>query len=122
MAPSANRRGGIINLQVNGQVFDCTGNFSYSLGRPKREMLIGHDRVHGFKEIPQVPYIEGEIRDAGDLDTDSLLNGVDATVTLKLANGKTIMLRDACFAGEGKGDTEDGKIAVRWEGKGAEEV
>lgn len=119
---ATNRRAGTINLQVNGNVYDAVGSFTYNLGRPKREMLTGPDRVHGYKELPQVPFVEGEIRDAGDLDVAALLDTVDATVTLRLADGKTIMLRDAAFCGEGNGDTEDGKIAVRWEGKSAEEV
>jgi len=122
MADSKNRRSGVINIQANGQVFDAVGAFSYNLGQPKREMLVGHDRVHGFKELPQVPFVEGEIRDSSDLDVASVLNLVDATITLKLANGKTIMLRDACQVSEGTGDTEEGKFSVRFEGKQAEEV
>ena len=119
---ATNRRAGTINLQVNGQVYDALGSFTYNLGRPKREMLVGPDRVHGYKELPQIPFIEGEIRDAGDLDMSAVQNMVDATVTLRLANGKTIMLREAAFCSEGNGDTEEGKFAVRWEGKNAEEV
>jgi len=117
-----NRRAGTINVQVNGQVYDAVGSFSHNLGRPKKEMLMGADRVHGYKELPQVPFIEGEIRDASDLDVSAMLDGADVTVTIRLANGKTFMLRDAVFCGEGTGDTEEGKYAVRWEGKSAEEV
>jgi len=121
MAESS-RRGGTINIQVNGQVYDGIGSFSYNLGQPKREMLVGPDRVHGYKEMPQVPFIEGEIRDSSTLDMKKFLNTIDATVTMKHANGKTIMLRGAVFCSEGNGDTEDGKFAVRWEGLSAEEV
>ena len=119
---SSNRRGGTINIQANGQVMDAVGSFKYNLGRPKNEMMVGPDRVHGYKSLPQVPFIEGEIRDASDLDMDIVLTAVDATITFKHANGKTIMLRDAVFCSPGDGDTEEGKFAVRWEGKSAEEV
>ena len=122
MSTSKNRRAGVISIQANGQVYDAVGGFSYNLGRNKKEMLPGADRVHGFKETVQVPFIEGEIRDSADLDVAAVLDIVDATVTLKLANGKTIMLRDACQTNEGTGDTEEGKFAVRFEGKQAEEV
>jgi hypothetical protein len=117
-----NRRGGVIQLQINGVVFDCEGSFSYGLGNPKREAKVGHDRVHGYTELPQAPYIEGSIRDSGDLSMSDLQNLTESTVTLKLANGKTIMLREAWYAAEGKGETEDGKMEVRFEGMGAEEI
>lgn len=119
---SRNRRGGVINVQTNGEVLDAVGSFTYNLGQNKREMLPGADRIHGFKEMPQVPFIEGEVRDSGEFNMTALLNTVDATITLTLANGKTIMLREATFTGEGSGATEEGTMPVRFEGLSAEEI
>lgn len=116
------RRGGIIQFQVGGVLQDAKGNFSYNLGRPKREPILGADTVHGFTEKPQVSFIEGEITDRGSLDLAALVISQDVTVTLELANGKVIVLRDAWFAGEGTGNSEEGNIAVRFEGKQAEEI
>lgn len=116
------RRGGIIQLQVDGVVHDAKGNFTYNLGRPMRESIIGADGIHGFKEIPQPAFIEGEITDRGTLDLAALVAITDSTATLELANGKVFVLRGAWFASEGTGNTEEGNIAVRFEGVGAEEV
>ncbi len=116
------RRAGLIQLQSNGEILDAKGNFSYNLGRPKRDPLIGSDSVHGFKEMPQVCYIEGAITDRGSLDLAVLVAGRDLTVTLSLSNGKVIVLRDAWFAGEGTASTEEAEIPVRWEGANAEEI
>jgi hypothetical protein len=116
------RRAGIIQLQVDGEIFDAKGNFTFNLGRPMREAIVGHDTTHGFKETPQVAFIEGEITDRGDLDLASLVDIDDATVTLALNNGKTISLRSAWFAGEGTGNSEEANFKVRFEGIGAEEV
>lgn len=116
------RRAGLIQLQIDGEIQDAKGSFSYNLGRPKREAIVGADRVHGHKEMPQVAFIEGAITDRGTLDLASLTSGRDLTVTLTLGNGKLIVLRDAWFAGEGTGTTEEAEIAVRWEGANAEEV
>jgi len=116
------RRGGLIQVQVNGEVFDAKGNWTYNLGRPKREAIIGMDVVHGFKETPQAAFIEGEITDRGTLDLATLVSLVDATVTLSLANGKVIVLRDAWFAGDGTGNTDEGNVDARFEGSGAEEI
>jgi hypothetical protein len=118
----AQRRSGTIQLAIDGEIQDAAGSFSYNLGQPKREALVGHDRVHGFKELPQAPFIEGEITDRGTLDLAALLNSTDVTVTLSLANEKVVVLREAFFSGEGTVSTEDAKIAVRFEGISAEEV
>ncbi len=118
----ANQRvAGLIQLAVNGEQYDAKGNFSYNLGAPKREAVVGSDRVHGFRETPQVAFIEGAITDRGSLDVSQLVGGEGLTVTLTLGNGKMIVLRNAWFAGEGTGSSEEGEIAVRWEGS-AEEV
>jgi hypothetical protein len=116
------RRAGTIQLQVNGEIQDAVGSFSYNLGRPKREGMVGSDRPHGYKENPQIPFIEGSIRDRGNLDVGALVSMTNGTVNLLLANGKTIILRDAWFAGEGTASSEEAEIPVRWEGINAEEV
>jgi hypothetical protein len=116
------RRGGIIQVQVNGEIHDAKGSWTYNLGRPKREAIVGADRTHGYKEAPQVAFIEGEITDRGSLDLEKLVTLEGATVTVELANGKVICLRDAWYAGEGTGNTEEGNVAVRFEGVSAEEI
>jgi len=119
---AGNKRAGIIYLKIDGEVYDAKGNFTYNLGRPKREMIVGADRVHGYKEMVQVPYIEGEITDKQDLDLAALLNLTDSTVTLELNNGKTVVLKQACYAAEGNGQTEEGNIQLRFEGIEADEI
>jgi len=116
------RRGGQIFVKANGALYDAKGSFTYNLGIAKREAIVGADKVHGFKEMPQVPYIEGEFTDRTSLDLKTLLSLRDATVTLELANNKTIVLRDAWFAGDGNVQTEEGNIAVRFEGLSGEEI
>lgn len=116
------RRAGLLELKINGEIYDAKGNFSYNLGRPIRETIVGADGIHGYKETAQAAFIEGEITDRGSLDLAALVTLEDATVTLTLAGGKLISLRDAWFAGEGTGNTEEANIAVRFEGKGAEEI
>jgi hypothetical protein len=119
---SINRRAGIIELKVNGVLYDAKGNFTYNLGRAKREAIIGADRVHGFKETPQVAFIEGEITDSSTFDLDKLTKVEDATITLSLNNGKVIQLRQAWYAADGNGQTEEGNLQVRFEGADAEEI
>lgn len=113
---------GLLELKVNGEIQNAKGSFTYNLGKLKREAIVGHDRVHGYKGLPQVPYIEGEITDRSDLNVESFLDTDDATITLSLANGKVIVLKEAWYAADGEIGTEEANIQVRFEGMSAEEV
>lgn len=116
------RRGGTIAVKADGFVFLAKGEFSYNLGRPKRDPVIGSDGIHGFKETQQPAFIEGAITDDGTLDLAKLVTTTGATVTLELAIGKVISLRDSWYAGDGTGKTEEGEIPFRFEGARAEEI
>lgn len=119
----ANRRvGGILQFKLDGQRFQAKGEVTYNLGVPKREAIVGQDEVHGFKEEPQVPFMELAVTDNDELDLQSLLEFRDGTATCELANGKIIVIREAFYAGEGNVTTSEGEIAVRIEGIRGEEV
>lgn len=112
-----NLRAGKIYVKINGDLKDAKGDYTYNLGKPKRDAIIGADGVHGYKETPQVPSIEGAITDAPNLSLADLTTVDDATVTLELANGKTIVLNNAWYAGEGSVTTGESEIAVRFESR-----
>lgn len=116
------RVGGIIFIKVDGGQLRAKGEFEYNIGQGKREAVVGSDGVHGYKEDPQVPFIQGAITDEASLDLKAVLNTKDATVTVDLANGKTIVLKDAWYAEEGTVKTGEGEIPVRFEGLDAEEI
>ena len=116
------RVGGIIFIKVDGVQYRAKGSWTYNLGQNKREGVVGADGVHGYKEMPQIPFIEGTITDDADISTETLLKVKDASVMLELANGKIISLKDAWFAGDGNGSTEEGEIDARFEGLSADEV
>jgi len=119
----ANRRvGGIILLKRDSDLLQAKGEFTYNIGAPKREAVVGADAIHGFKEEPQVAMIEGAITDSDELDLKDLLTFRDGTITLELANGKVIVLREAFYAADGNVTTSEGEIEVRFEGVEAEEV
>jgi len=113
---------GIIELKINGRIQQAKGNFTYNLGKPKLEMIIGADTPHGFKGTPQAPKIEGEITDRSDLDVEGLVTLREATVTLSLANDKVIVLKRASYTGDGDVQTEEANIQAVFTGFSAEEV
>lgn len=118
---ASQRRAGLITFRINGVSYDAKGSFTYNLGRPKREAIVGSDGIHGFMEKPQASFIEGEITDRGDLSLERLVTAEGSTVTLEMASGKVFVLREAWYAGEGTGNTEEGNIPVRFEGASGEE-
>ena len=117
MAGNNNRRAGIIYVKVDGALIEAKGSFSYGLGLPKRDPIIGSDGVHGFKETPTVAFVEGATTDSPDLELDKLQLQDGVTVTLELNNGKTVTLGEAWFAAEGTVTTDEAEIPVRWESR-----
>lgn len=116
------RIGGLIQFKVEGELFQAKGNFEYNLGIPKKEMVVGSDAVHGFKETPQVPMISGAITDTDELDLEAFRRLRDVTVTLELANGKVIVLESGVEASDGNVSSEEGEIEFKFEGFRAREV
>jgi len=116
------RVGGKILIKADGNQYRAKGSWTYNLGADKREAVVGSDSVHGYKEMPQVPFIEGTITDSPDLSLEQLLNLKDAQVILELANDKIISLNSAWFAGDGNATTEEGEIDARFEGLSADEI
>lgn len=117
------RRGGLISFKVGGRMLDAKGNFTYNMGVPKREAIVGADRVHGTREIPQVAFIEGEITDALDIDNAALASLRDVTVFLEIGNGATLVGNNMSFSGtDGNIQTDEGNMQVRFEGTRLEKV
>jgi hypothetical protein len=102
-------------MQINGVIHDVKGEVTYDLGLPKRSAIEGVSGIQGFTEKPKVSYAECTITDRGTLDAAALFALEDATVAIILANGKTVSFRDAWYAGDGTGKTNEGEIDLRIE-------
>jgi hypothetical protein len=111
------RRGGIIQFAIGGVLREAVGAFTYNLGNPQREALVGSSGVDGFKETPQAAFIEGEVRTSPDWSIDEMTQMTNETITLTLAEGKVIALSGAWYAGEGTGNSEEGTMGVRFESR-----
>lgn len=112
----AQRISGFVQVQGDGVIFDAKGEWEYNLGVPKRTPVMGSDnKLHGYKEEAQVAYLQGALTDKGKLDIKKLASGDNLTVTAELANGKTVVLGSAYYAGEGTVKTGESEVDVRWE-------
>jgi hypothetical protein len=118
----AQRFAGIAFLTVDGNQLALRGNFTVSPSAVERTMIAGQDGVHGYQELPRVPYIEGDISTVPGLSLESLEAETDSTVVAQLANNMQYTLSGAtCKAGL-EANTRDGQVRVRWEGLICDEI
>jgi hypothetical protein len=85
-------------------------------------MIAGQDGVHGYQELPRVPYIEGDISTLPGFYLEDLLQETDSTVIAQLANNMQYTLTGATCKGGFENNARDGQVRVRWEGVTCEEV
>jgi hypothetical protein len=112
----AQRFAGIAFLLVDGNQMSLRGNFTVSPSIVARTMIAGQDGVHGYQELPRVPYIEGDISTVPNLNLLDLEAQVNVTVVAQLANGKQYALGQASCKADLEANTRDGQVRVRWEG------
>jgi hypothetical protein len=118
----AQRIAGVAFLMVDGQQLALRGNFVVAPSVVERTMIAGQDGIHGYQELPRVPYIEGDISLLPNLNLFDLEAQVDVTVIAQLANGKQYSLGQATCRGNLEANTRDGQTRVRWEGITVEEM
>src|SRR5215831_5963900 len=101
----AQRIAGIAFFKVDGAMLPLRGNFTVSPSAVERTMLAGQDYVHGYQELPRVPWIEG-----------------DVTATPELANEKVYVLKQAACKSALENNAREGQVRVRFEGTTCEEI
>lgn len=118
----ANRVAGVAFLKANGQQYPLRGNLTVSPSRSERTGIAGQDGVHGFSEMPRVPFISGDVTLDPALSMEALYATRDATITAELANGKVYVLRSAWYAGPQDLNAAEGMVNVRFEGLDCDEL
>ena len=114
--------GGTLNARVDGATVSAKGDWTYNTGQHKREQVVGIDGVHGYRETPQAAFVEGMTSDISGVDLEALKNARDVPVELVLANGKTVVFRDATYCADGDHTIAEGEVQLRFEARSAEVV
>jgi hypothetical protein len=113
---------GTAYLKVDGAQYPLKGSFVVSPSRVDRAGIAGQDGVHGYQELPRVPFIEGDISSLPGLSLEAIEAVTDATVTAELINGSVYVLRSAWCKSAFELNTHDGQFRVRFEGVDADEI
>jgi hypothetical protein len=114
--PALQRFAGIAMLTVDGAQMNLRGNFTVSPSMVERTMIAGQDRIHGYQELPRVPFIEGDISVTPDLNLAAVEQQINVTVVAWLSNGKVYNLANAMIKSNMEVNTRDGQVRLRWEG------
>jgi len=113
---NTNRQAGLAYFSIDGKSYMLAGDFTYSPVSVKRETLKGQDRVHGYSEMPCEPYLSGTLRDTGALTVADFNAMTNVTVTVELANGKTVIGRNMWNVAAAEVKTQEATFEVRFEG------
>jgi len=122
MADTTNRLAGVAYLSVDGQSYMLAGEVSYSVSRVKRESLSGPSGVQGYSEMPIPGSISGQFRDAGGLTVAKFNAMTNVSVTVELANGKTIVGRNMWTVDSQEVKSGEATFDVKFEGFSVEEA
>jgi hypothetical protein len=118
----AQRIAGIAFLKVDGDLYPLRGNFTVSPTPIERAGIAGQDYVHGYSELPRVPYIEGDVSLVPNLSVEQVAQITNSTVTAELANGNTYVLREAWCRSALDLNTREGQTRIRFEGISCDEI
>jgi len=118
----AQRIAGTAFLKIDGNQYPLRGNFTVSPSSLERTMLAGQDYVHGYQELPRVPWIEGDVSTTQEVSLETLEQMVEVTVTAELANEKVYDLKEAACKSALENNTREGQVRVRWEGTSCDEI
>ena len=113
---------GTAYLKVDGQMYPLKGRLTVSISPVERNGIAGQDYVHGYQELPRVPFIEGDVSTLPEVSTEFLEAVIDATVTAELVNGRVYVLRNAWTKGPVEINTADGQFSIRFEGVDGDEI
>jgi tail tube protein len=117
----AQKFAGVAFVMIDGNQLALRGNFTVSPSPVERTMIAGQDGVHGYQELPRVPYIEGDVSTMPDMRLEDIDGQTDVTVVAQLANGWQYTLAGATCKAALEANARDGQVRVRWEGLWCEE-
>jgi Phage tail tube protein len=116
------RFAGVAFVMIDGNQLPVRGNLTVSPSPVERTMIAGQDSVHGYQELPRVPYIECDVSTLPDLPLEDLEAQTNVTVVAQNANRMMYSLVGATCKGGLEINARDGQVRIRWEGLACAEI
>lgn len=116
------RIAGVAFVTVGGQQFPLRGNMTVSPSAVERTGIAGQDYVHGYSEMPRVPFIEGDFSLVAGLSMEAIEAITNSTVVAELANGTNYVLRGAWCQAALELSSAEGQVRIRFEGESCDEI
>ena len=114
---------GLATVTVDGTQIAVRANCVVSPDPIEREGISGQDRVHGYREMPRVPYIELDVSMQANQPVNWAATVVgNSTVVALLADGRTFQLNQAWYRGATEIATQEGQYRARFEGFSCVEI
>jgi hypothetical protein len=110
--------GGQAFFKVNGVSYSTNGEFTGNILNTKKEPVTSSDgQVHYTSSvIPST--ISGDLFLTEDLNPNFITSVTNAVIEVELVNGKSVLLTDAFYSGDGSTTVVDGTIGVEFSGIG----
>jgi Phage tail tube protein len=118
----AQRIAGTAFVMVDGNQYALKGNLIISPSVVERTMIAGQDSIHGYQELPRVPWVSGDFSTIPELSLEDLVLQTDVTVVIQCANRRQYTFSQATCKGNFEANTRDGQLNVRWEAMFCEEL
>lgn len=122
MALCPNRIAGTAFLKADSEQFALRGDLTISIDPFERDGVAGMDRVHGYTEVPRVPFISATFSDIGGMSLQRLQSICNATITAETINGKVYLLRNAWTSTARELNAAEGSVSVTFQGISGEEI
>lgn len=117
MSDTTRRLGGGADLTIDGLLFSVVDEPQFRLSSVTREamksMTSGFD---GYKETPETPYIEANLRDLPGINIADFEGMTNVTVELRRNNGKVVIGQGVTCMTAVEVNVTDAKFKVRFEG------
>lgn len=115
---------GLATITIDGNLVATRANCVVSPDPVEREGIAGQDRVHGYREIPRVPFVESDLSLQQTQAVLSFFQDQDgaSTVVVMMADGRTFQLSQAWYRGASEVQSAEGQWRARWEGFTCQEV
>ena len=122
MSETSRRLGGIGSIAIDGITFDLVSDPTWQVSKRKRTTLKGMDRVHGFSEEVNAPFISATLRDSAGVTVGDFEGMTNASVSLELASGKRVSGTGLWTVDSQEVNATEGTFSVRFEGPDVRET